>query len=130
MKIISTKIHSYLDYITGISFLAAPMLLTFQDSPAAIWTLMAAGGVILSMSIFTNYEGGLIREVPISVHLNADIITGLLLAASPWIFGFSDHIYLPHLILGLFEFAAAILTSRNAFPAAESAHDKHMDTKF
>lgn len=130
MKMISTKIHSYLDYITGITFLSAPALLNSQDSAAAVWTLMAMGGMILILSIFTDYEGGLVREFSISTHLNLDIITGLFLAASPWIIGFSDVIYLPHLILGLFELIVALLTTRNAFPHPESAQDKLLDSKF
>lgn len=130
MKIISTKVLSYIDYITGIAFLAAPALLNSQDSAAAVWTLMAAGGMILTLSIFTDYEGGLIRQFSVNTHLNTDIITGIFLAASPWIFGFADDIYLPHLILGVTEFVLAIITSREAFPYPHSAHDKHLGTKF
>jgi len=47
-----------------------------------------------------------------AMHLNIDIITGLLFAASPWLLGFADQVYLPHVILGLFETVAALTTSR------------------
>jgi len=44
------------------------------------------------------------------VHLMLDTASGVLLAASPWLFGFADRVYLPHLLLGLFEIAASSMT--------------------
>ena len=35
---------------------------------------------------------------------------GVLLAASPWLFGFADRVYWPHLILGLAEIGAGLMT--------------------
>jgi hypothetical protein len=40
-------------------------------------------------------------------------MSGILLAASPWIFGFADTVYLPHLILGIAEIGAALMTQKN-----------------
>ena len=44
------------------------------------------------------------------VHLGLDAAAGLLLAASPWLFGFAEFVYLPHLILGILEMGAALMT--------------------
>lgn len=55
-------------------------------------------------------------------HLGLDAASGVLLAASPWLFGFSVVVFWPHLILGLFEVAAA-LTTRTT-PAYDSPSER------
>jgi hypothetical protein len=44
-----------------------------------------------------------------------DIVAGLLLLASPWLFGFADRITWPHVLFGLFEIAAGLTTKRNSY---------------
>ena len=112
MKILSTKVHGILDYLTGILLIALPWILGFNDVPAATWTVIFIGTMIITMSFFTNYESGVVKSIPMAMHLNIDIITGLLFAASPWLLGFADQVYLPHVILGLFDTVAALTTSR------------------
>lgn len=124
MKIISTKLHSRIDYLTSVLFIAMPWLLNFNDVLPATWTLIAVGSMSILMSIFTDYEGGMVRSIPMAVHLNVDVITGIFLAASPWILGFADQVYLPHLILGLFETAAGLLTSRGAQSIEENPMER------
>ncbi|MBA3969217.1 MAG: SPW repeat protein, partial [Gemmatimonadetes bacterium] len=51
-----------------------------------------------------------VRRIPMIGHLWVDGLGGLLLAASPWLFGFSEHVWMPHLVLGLAEFGAALVT--------------------
>jgi hypothetical protein len=62
------------------------------------------------MALMTRYELGVIKVIPMTVHLTIDYAAGLLLAASPWIFGFADrppNAWVPHVIVGL----AVILVS-------------------
>jgi hypothetical protein len=66
--------------------------------------------LMLGTSAMTAYEAGLVRTIPMTGHLAADAALGLLLAASPWLFGFANVVFLPHLILGLGEFGAALTT--------------------
>ena len=54
----------------------------------------------------------LARLIPTKVHAGLDYGVGLLLIASPWIFGFSHIVKWPHVIIGLFEIAAALSTQR------------------
>jgi hypothetical protein len=65
---------------------------------------------MLGLSVMTAYETGLVRAIPMPVHLAMDAVMGVLLAASPWIFGFDDVVYLPFLVLGIAELAAAATT--------------------
>lgn len=55
-------------------------------------------------------------------HLDMDLAAGLLLAASPWLFDFADELYLPHLILGIIEIGAAILTEKKTHYVETKAH--------
>jgi hypothetical protein len=112
MKILSTKVHGILDYLTGIMLIALPWILGFDDVPTATWTVIFVGALIITMSFFTDYETGIVRSLPMFAHLNIDIGTGILFAASPWLLGFADQVYLPHLAMGLFQTIASMLTSR------------------
>ena len=44
------------------------------------------------------------------VHLGLDFASGVLLAASLWLFGFADRISTPHFVLGLLEVGVALTT--------------------
>jgi hypothetical protein len=115
MNIISTRVHAWLDYLTGLFILAAPWIFQMQDSEAGSWVFIMLGSTVLITSLFTNYEGGVVRHIPMSVHLNLDIVLGAVTAASPWIFGFAEEGYVLHLVIGLFSIAAGLATSRKPF---------------
>jgi hypothetical protein len=107
---ITTKFHAFLDYFSGIILLCAPWILGFDDVLPAMGTAVAAGILVLAMSVLTNYEGGVIRTVKMKTHLTIDIIMGILLALSPWLLKFSEFIYWPHLLMGTIAFFAGIVT--------------------
>ena len=110
MRFLPTRVHGVLDYLTGILLIAAPWLLGFARGGAEQWISVMLGVSALLYSLLTNYELGLVRLIPMPVHLLLDGLSGVLLAASPWLFGFADQVYLPHLVLGMFEIGAALLT--------------------
>jgi hypothetical protein len=120
MKIIPRKIHGFLDYLVGILLIAAPWLLGFADDGTATYIPVALGAGALVYSILTNYECGLVRRIPFRVHLELDVLSGAFLAISPWLFGFSNKVYLPHLIFGLIEIAAGIMTRESSDVSAMS----------
>lgn len=112
MRFISTKFHGVLDYVAGILLLCSPWIFNFNRGDAAQYVPMIIGAMIIVMSFFTDYEAGISKIISMPVHLTMDILAGIFLAASPWIFGFASEIYLPHLILGLMEIGAGLFTSR------------------
>ncbi len=62
------------------------------------------GSGLIAYSLFTDYELGVWRVVPMSVHNLFDVSAGALLAASPSLFGFADEtaiVWAPHLVVGL-----------------------------
>jgi hypothetical protein len=110
MRIIPTWIHGLLDYPMSILLISLPWLGGFANGGAAQWVPIVAGVAMLGLSAMTAYEAGLVRTIPMSAHLVVDAVMGLLLAASPWLFGFADVISLPFVILGLGEIGAAATT--------------------
>jgi len=114
-KLIPTKTHAGMDYAVGLLLIASPWLFGFADeSTVATWIAVLAGVAMLGLSTVTDYEGGLpARLIPMRTHLMADAGLGLLLAASPWLFGFADegtNVWLPFVAIGLGEIAAAATT--------------------
>ena len=116
---IPTRVHGIIDYLTGVILIAAPFIFGFADGTAAQWLPMLLGGMTIAMSLLTRYELSIVKVIPLPVHLVVDVATGLLLAASPWLFGFADRIWWPHLLVGLMEVAVPLLTRRQ--PDAISA---------
>jgi hypothetical protein len=110
MRFIPTSAHGILDYVVGLALLAAPWLFGFADNETARWVTMAIGAAAILYSLLTDYELGVIRTIPMPVHLMLDAMSGILLAASPWLFGFSEEVWIPHVIVGVFEVIAAIST--------------------
>ena len=71
---------------------------------------VALGITGLIVTFFTNHEYGIVRKIPMIGHLWVDGFAGILLAASPWIFGFADAVWIPHVVLGVTEFIASLVT--------------------
>jgi len=114
MRVISTRTHGAIDYLTGAGLLVAPPLLGISDEPAAARALRAAGVAATAYSLLTDYEFGVVRIIPMPAHLAMDAASGVLVAASPWLFGFAGRgprYSLSHLVIGLAEVLAA-LTSK------------------
>jgi hypothetical protein len=110
MKFINRKAHAVMDYLVGVILIAAPWLLGFTDNEPAKWSAVGVGIVLLAMSLITDYEGGLIKAVPMGFHLGMDVLAGLFLAVSPWLLGYHNQVYLPHLIVGILEIGAGLFT--------------------
>lgn len=109
---ISSKIHAVLDYLVGILLIAAPWLLGFTDNSTATMVPVILGASTLLYSLFTNYEYSIARMLPYKIHLAIDLVAGIVLLGSPWLFGFSDRIYLPHVILGAFEIVVVMMSRK------------------
>lgn len=114
MKTISTYTHGLLDYIAGIVLILAPNLFGFEDLNGPPVTISRVFGVIFVVqALVTNYELGIFRIIPLRLHLFVDYLLSIILAASPWIFGFyirSDNVWVPHLVIGCIYFVITSMT--------------------
>ena len=110
MRFISTRAHGAIDYLMGILLIILPYILGFADGTSAQWIPQIIGAALIGASLLTDYEFGAVRMIPMPVHLFLDVGAGLLLVVSPWLFGFADRVFWPHLVVGLWEIGAGLTT--------------------
>jgi hypothetical protein len=112
MQIIPTRIHGMMDYLVGALLVAAPWLFDFNHGGAETWVPIVLGLGMILYSLFTDYELGAVRRIPMPTHLMLDLGGGVLLALSPWLFGFADTVRTPHLVIGLIEIGTVLMSQR------------------
>ena len=110
MKFIGTKTHGYLDYLTGILLLALPSLAGWDLRSSASVVPMVLGAFTIVYSLMTNYELGIAKLISVKTHLAIDFLSGVFLAASPWLFGFADAVWEPHVVVGIIEIITSLVT--------------------
>jgi hypothetical protein len=111
---IPTKFHGLLDYIVGLLFLCLPSVLGLETDEIPAKVFQYLGMLTIAYSLLTRYEHGLVKLLPMKVHLGLDIASGIFLMISPWLFGFADQIFIPYTLFGLLEVIAGILTSKKS----------------
>ena len=112
MRFIPTRVHGVIDYIWGLLVGTSPWVLGFVDNRPAAYVAWIFGVGAILYSLATNYELGLLPIIAMPVHLILDVAAGAILAVSPWIFGFADRVFWPHLIFGLFSVLAGLTTRK------------------
>ncbi len=112
MRFVSTRAHGALDVVMGAITLLSPWLFNFNRGGFETWIPFLLGGAFLFVSTFTDYERGKVRRIPVKYHLFFDLCCGLSLLLSPWLFGFAEAVYVPHVFFGLLAVAAALTTER------------------
>jgi len=110
MRVIPTQVHGILDYLVGVVLIIAPWILRFNDGGAAQWVPVILGVTVIVYSLLTRYELGVVGLIPMPIHLWLDVLGGLVLLLSPWLFGFSDVVWVPHVVFGLIEIVVALIS--------------------
>lgn len=111
MPSISTRLHAILDYFFSLFLMLAPAIFGFGEADIETIIPIVAGMAICFYSFFTNYEGGLSPVFSMRVHYVFDLVIALLVASSPWLFGFRHFVYKPHLFIGIAFGIHAVLAS-------------------
>src|SRR5687768_10080921 len=81
-------VHGLLEYGIGVLLIASSSLFSFDSTPRAVGILL--GAVTLVLTAFSDLPTALMRRLPLDSHIVIDYVLGVLLIASPFIFGFSD----------------------------------------
>jgi hypothetical protein len=100
MRAFPTRVHGSLDFALAVVAIAGPWLWGFAGVAAARNVSVAVGVVIVIYSLFTDYERGVVRRIQPPLHLWLDGIVGLLLGISPWLLGFDERVWIPHVAVG------------------------------
>ncbi|MGQ4879599.1 SPW repeat domain-containing protein [Billgrantia sp. LNSP4103-1] len=122
MRFISTRVHGMVDYAMGLLLIVAPFLFGFATGGPAQWVPIVLGIIMLAQAVMTKYEMGLMHMIPMPLHLTMDLISGVLLLISPWLFGFASVIVWPHVILGLLEIGASLTTEKQPRNVRAASH--------
>jgi hypothetical protein len=109
MRFIPTKVHGAIDYAVGSLMTSSPLLGVKGSVENAIPVTMGIGAT--AYSLFTDYELGVVRALPMKTHLTLDMMSGAFLVASPFIFkSMNKKAKISFIALGLFEIAAGLFT--------------------
>jgi len=114
MRVIPSKTHTIIGVLVGIILIVAPWLLGFSDEPTATRVAIIVGAFILVNELITTSPASPLKLIPMRAHLVIDVLTGIFLAASPWLFGFADeetNAWLPHLVVGILVAGYALMTN-------------------
>lgn len=121
MRILNITTHAALDYILSLLLIASPWIFGFavtdrvtdtggQVNGPETWVPVTIGIIGILYSLATNYRYSIAKILTMRVHLAMDVIMGLVLTMSPWIFGFSERIYLPHVLMGVIILSVVLIT--------------------
>jgi hypothetical protein len=126
VKVIPTRVHGILDYLSVVLLFALPRLLNWSDRATTLLTILAV--ITLVYSLATRYELGLFGLLPMPAHLVLDFLSGALLCAAA--------LMLPDepssvrgimAAFGLFEIGASLLSESR--PAGSYAADAGIGTR-
>ena len=80
-----------LDYPLAVVLIASPWIFGFNDvGGAAVAIPIIIGALAFGQSLITDWDLSVARIVPLPIHLVLDAFAGIVLAISPFVFGFSD----------------------------------------
>ncbi|WP_437291377.1 SPW repeat domain-containing protein [Sorangium sp. So ce406] len=88
MKILSPRVHGYIDYAVAALFLLAPSLFGFSGFAETLCYIL--GAVHVGMTLLTAYPLGAAKVIPFPVHGALEAVVAVFLVAAPWLFNFDE----------------------------------------
>lgn len=81
MRVLSPRIHGYLDFAVVVIFLLAPLALGLGGTPALVSYLLAI--VHLVMTLMTRFPAGISKKIPFMVHGFIELAVAIFLVLLP-----------------------------------------------
>jgi len=103
------RTNGIIDYTVALLLMLAPWILSYSDHAVAPVS-RALGAMLFFYSFCTKYDVGVLRFIPLQVHLFLDLGMALLLGAAPLHFGIWGAPGMMMVVLGIAMGAAALLT--------------------
>src|ERR1041385_2909840 len=88
-RTISPTQHAFLDYGVAATFLSLGFKYRGRNRAASTLAFIS-GGMVLGMSLFTDYPGGVWRRISFKTHRTLDVVQAALSAIGPTVLGFGD----------------------------------------
>jgi hypothetical protein len=115
-----------LDLLVGLILIIAPNIFGFSDVGGAAVTISRLLGILIILDEMVTDNGfSLAKFISMKAHLASDLVVGLFLAVSPWLFGFHNNgtnAWLPHLIVGVLIVGNSLVTHSVPDHRATKAH--------
>ncbi|MGH2820753.1 MAG: SPW repeat domain-containing protein [Actinomycetota bacterium] len=113
-------VHGGIEYVAGILFIAAPTALSFEESSNSTVVSLVVGIVILIVAASSALPTGLMKTIPIYVHLVLDFVLAVFLIGAPFVFDFVDDksALVFFLVVGVAHLLITIATRFERAPAA------------
>jgi len=111
MRFISPKTHTIIGLVVGVILIFAPQIFDFSNDQSAASVAIGTGIFIILSELITTSQISPLKIIPMRIHLILDYITGVFLALSPWLFGFAENVWAPHLIMGILTVGYAAFTN-------------------
>lgn len=108
MKILSPRIHGYLDYVTVVIFLIAPLLLGLEGLSAIIAYVLAA--IHLLMTILTDFSLGFAKLIPFKKHGWVETVVGPIVLLLPFIVGLYETARIFYITMGIIIIFVSLIT--------------------
>jgi hypothetical protein len=132
---ISTKFYGVMNYVLALFLISSPWFIPsnagsspalwikpgdaglayFHVGGAALFFPTIIGWLQLVMAFFSASKHGVIRQFPMQMHFFLDVITGSFLFASPFVYGFSEKICWPQMLVGALLMIFGIFTQKSPF---------------
>jgi len=114
MKIIRTQMHAMLDYGFTV-ILMLPWITNYTANEKDTIVFAGIGFLTLILSLITDYEGGLIKLIPMRMHLLLDLVISIIVMAMPLFFPMVNYPYYWPVLLGGAGFLVTILSSSKPY---------------
>lgn len=89
MKFLTPKSHGAIDYAVVIFLWLSPTIFGLSNFVSTITYVL--GGIHLVLTLLTNFQYGLFKVIPFSLHGRIELVVSLTLIAAPWLLGFSQN---------------------------------------
>lgn len=108
MKILSPRIHGYVDYLIVATFFVAPIILGLEELPAFISYILAV--IHLLLTVLSDFPLGFAKVIHFKKHGWIETIVGPLLLLLPFIVGLSGTAQIFYITMGMIISIVALLT--------------------
>jgi hypothetical protein len=120
MKFKIRIINGILNYALALALVASPWIITIEEAVAGKLILVITGLILLTISLVSNFELGIIKSIRYKENLIANIIIGVFILLSPFLFGFFDISYKAHIFFGCVQIAMPLIAYRVHFKRRRS----------